>query len=318
MVLTSQGTLLPEPMPCYKAPCRVPSRGLEPTWVADLDVAPRPDDRRGQHRQPYTVTKATNKERVMPHLTRDGVQIYYEDHGQGIPILLSHGFGASTGMWQGQIEAFRDTYRLIPWDMRGHGNSDSPEDQALYSHAHTIEDMRAILDHLRIDQAVIAGHSLGGFMSLAFYVEHPERVKALVLQGCGPGYRNPEARAAWNARTEERARRLEEQGLAALGGGSEVRISTQHAAAGLARAARGILAQRDARVIEILPRISVPVLILVGAGDAPFLNGSNYMASRLQHVTKVIIPDAGHGANVDQPDLVNRLLRHFLAQFASG
>src|SRR5687768_3336574 len=126
----------------------------------------------------------------MPHLRRAGVQLYYEDHGRGEPILLSHGFGASSGMWQQQIEAFQDTYRLLPWDMRGHGQSDSPDDQILYSHAHTVEDMRAILDHLHLDQAIIAGHSLGGFMSLAFHVQYPARVKALILQGCGPGYRN--------------------------------------------------------------------------------------------------------------------------------
>src|SRR4030095_6126127 len=144
----------------------------------------------------------------MPYLPRDGVRIYYEDRGQGLAILCSHGFGASTGMWQGQADALRHAYRLILLDMRGHGESDSPDDQALYSHRHTVEDMRAILDHLRIDQAVIAGHSLGGFMSLAFHVQHPQRVKALILQGCGPGYRNPEARAAWNARAEQRARTL--------------------------------------------------------------------------------------------------------------
>ena len=134
----------------------------------------------------------------MPYTVRDGVHIYYENHGQGLPVLLSHGFGASTGMWQTQIEAFQDTYRLIPWDMRGHGQSDSPDEQTRYSHAHTIEDMRAILDTLHIDQAVIAGHSLGGFMSLAFHVKYPAPVEGLILQGCGPGYRNPETRAAWN------------------------------------------------------------------------------------------------------------------------
>src|SRR6266705_3268077 len=117
----------------------------------------------------------------MPYLIRDGVRLYYEDHGQGIPVLLSHGFGASTGMWRGQVEALQRSYRLIPYDMR------------------------AILDHLHIEQAVIAGHSLGGFMSLAFHVAYPQRVQALILQGCGPGYRNAEARATWNARAEQRA-----------------------------------------------------------------------------------------------------------------
>ena len=81
----------------------------------------------------------------MPYLTRDGVRLYYEDHGQGLPVLLSHGFGASTGMWRGQVEALQQSYRLIPWDMRGHGESESPDDQALYIHQHTVDDMCAIL-----------------------------------------------------------------------------------------------------------------------------------------------------------------------------
>jgi pimeloyl-ACP methyl ester carboxylesterase len=251
----------------------------------------------------------------MPYLTRDGIGIYYEDHGHGLPILFSHGFGASTGMWQGQVDALRDAYRLILWDMRGHGESDSPDDQALYSHQHTVEDMRALLDHLRIDRAVIAGHSLGGFMSLAFHVHYPQRVQGLILQGCGPGYRNPEARAAWNARAEQRARTLQDQGLAVLGGGSEVRVSMQRSAMGLARAARGILTQVDASAIDSLPHIAVPVLVIVGDRDTPFLNGSHYMAGKIPHVTKVVVAQAGHGVNVDQPAVVNRILRHFLGQF---
>jgi pimeloyl-ACP methyl ester carboxylesterase len=251
----------------------------------------------------------------MPYLTRDGIGIYYEDHGHGLPILVSHGFGASTGMWQGQVDALRNAYRLILWDMRGHGESDSPDDQALYSHQHTVEDMRALLDHLRIDRAVIAGHSLGGFMSLAFHVHYPQRVQGLILQGCGPGYRNPEARAAWNARAEQRARTLQDQGLAVLGGGSEVRVSMQRSAMGLARAARGILTQVDASAIDSLPHIAVPVLVIVGDRDTPFLNGSHYMAGKIPHVTKVVVAQAGHGVNVDQPAVVNRILRHFLGQF---
>ena len=57
----------------------------------------------------------------MPYLERGDARLYYEDDGSGTPILLTHGFGASTGMWRGQVEAFQDRYRLIPWDMRGHG-----------------------------------------------------------------------------------------------------------------------------------------------------------------------------------------------------
>ncbi len=84
----------------------------------------------------------------MPHLDRDGVKIYYDDHGSGPAILLSHGYSATSKMWADQVAAFKDRYRVITWDMRGHGESDSPEDQSLYSEAHTVEDMAALLDAL--------------------------------------------------------------------------------------------------------------------------------------------------------------------------
>jgi pimeloyl-ACP methyl ester carboxylesterase len=150
-------------------------------------------------------------------------------------------------------------------------------------------------------------------MSLAFNVDHPKRVKALILQGCGPGYRRTQSRETWNERAQNRARSLEEGGLAALGGGSEVAVSTQHSARGLALAARGILSQVDARVIDSLPRIAVPVLIVIGDGDAHFLNGSAYMADRIPGAVNVVVPGAGHGVNVDQPDAVNEAFGKFLS-----
>lgn len=248
----------------------------------------------------------------MPYLNRSGIRIYYEDHGQGLPILLTHGYGASTGMWRGQVEAFRDRCRLIPWDMRGHGRSDSPDNQALYTQDLAVEDMLAILDALRIEKAVLAGHSLGGFLSLRFHAKHPERVQALILQGCGPGYRKPEARAEWNKTAEQRARKLEERGLKGLGGGSEVRVSEPGSAAGLARAARGILTQTDSIVIDSLPKVTVPTLVVAGERDAPYLTGTEYMASRIPEAVKHIIRDAGHGPNVDQPQVFNAIVSDFL------
>ena len=109
----------------------------------------------------------------------------------------------------GQVATFQNSYRLIPWDMRGHGRTECPEDVSYYSQLLTDDDMAALLDHLQIEQAEIAGHSLGGFMSLSFNVAHPGRVKALVLQGCGPGYRRDEPRLAWNERSERRAQTLD-------------------------------------------------------------------------------------------------------------
>ena len=248
----------------------------------------------------------------MPHLERGDARVYYEDDGAGLPILLSHGFGASTGMWRGQVEAFKDRYRLIRMDMRGHGRTDCPEDLSHYSQDLTVDDMASLLDHFGVEQAVIAGHSLGGFMSLAFNVAHPDRAKALVLQGCGPGYRRDEPRAAWNERAERRALTLEEGGLAVLGGGAEVGESVQPSAKSLAQAARGILSQVDSRVIDSLPGISVPTLVIIGDGDKPFLDGARYMADRIPGATYVEVPGAGHGVNVEKPEVVNEALAKFL------
>jgi pimeloyl-ACP methyl ester carboxylesterase len=215
-------------------------------------------------------------------------------------------------MWDGQVAEFSDRYRFIRWDMRGHGQSDSPDDPALYSQEHTLGDILGVLDYLEIDKAVIGGHSLGGYMTLAFNARHAGRTKALILQGCGPGYRSDTARATWNIRAENRALSLEEGGLDALGGGAEVNVIEQKSALGLANAARGILSQVDAAAIDSLPGIDVPVLILIGDGDEHYLQGSAYMASRIPGAINVTVPNAGHGVNVDQPNIVNKVFGEFL------
>ena len=71
----------------------------------------------------------------MPKLNRDGVSIYYEVHGSGPPLILTHGYSATSGMWQGQIAALSKHHKLVLWDMRGHGQSDYPADPAAYSEA---------------------------------------------------------------------------------------------------------------------------------------------------------------------------------------
>lgn len=249
----------------------------------------------------------------MPFVERDGVRIFYEAAGEGPPVLLSHGYSATSRMWRGQVEALAPRYRIITWDMRGHGQSDSPDDPALYSEAATVGDMAAILDTLGIDTAVIGGLSLGGYMSLAFHLAHPGRVRALMLFDTGPGYRNPAGREAWNRTAEARAVAFETRGLDALGSGAEVRIAQHRSAKGLALAARGMLAQFDSRVIESLEGVRVPTLVLVGEKDEPFLGATDYMAARIPGAQKVVIPGAGHAANIDNPAAFNAAVEAFLA-----
>jgi len=248
----------------------------------------------------------------MPYLNRDGVNIYYEERGKGPAVLLSHGYSASTRMWAGQMEALSDRYHMIAWDMRGHDRSDSPNNPALYSHEATVADMAAILDACGARRAVIAGLSLGGFMSLAFNLALPERVAALMLFDTGPGYKKDGPREEWNKMTGSMAKALETKGLAAAGAGPEATLAHHRSAQGLAHAARGMLAQKDGRVIESLPAIEVPTLVLVGENDAQFRPSADYMAAKIPGAEKVILENAGHAANIDQPAAFNAAVRAFL------
>ena len=216
-------------------------------------------------------------------------------------------------MWQGQIEALSRHYKLVLWDMRGHGRSDYPEDPAAYSEALTVADIAALLDVVGAGKAIVGGLSLGGYMSLAFYRSHPQRVRALLIIDTGPGFKKDEARDAWNRRAHETADRFDREGLAVLKSLSAERASVTHRnASGLARAARGMLTQRDATVMETLPTIKVPSLVVVGADDKPFLAASDYMAAKIPGAEKVMIPAAGHAANIDQPTAFNEGVLAFL------
>src|SRR6188768_231067 len=144
----------------------------------------------------------------MPKLNRDGVNIHYEVHGDGPPLILTHGYSSTSAMWQGQIAALSRQHKLVLWDMRGHGQSDYPADPAAYSEALTVADMAALLDAVGARQAIVGGLSLGGYMSLAFYRAHPERVRALLIIDTGPGFKKDEAREVWNKRSLDNADRF--------------------------------------------------------------------------------------------------------------
>ncbi len=199
--------------------------------------------------------------------------------------------------------------------MRGHGRSDYPTAQSEYSEEKTVADMAALLDAVDAKQAVVGGLSLGGYMSLAFDATYPERVKALLIVDAGPGYKKDDARDGWNRNALKTAERYEKDGLGPLGGGSAERRTARHRdATGLARAARGMLTQKDGRVIESLPRIKVPSIVIVGENDTPFLAASDYMAAKIPGARKAVIPNAGHAANIDNPEAFNTVVETFLAE----
>jgi pimeloyl-ACP methyl ester carboxylesterase len=245
-----------------------------------------------------------------------GVTLAFQVHNPqapDVPLLLTHGFGATAGMWDRNVDALSVDRPVIVWDQRGHGSSDAPVDMDLYSEQISVADMAAILDAAGADRAVLGGMSLGGYLSLAFNLVHPQRVAALVLVDTGPGYRNDAARDKWNAWVERRAQELE-SGRTRADSSAELAQAVHEHPEGLPRAARGVMAQKDARVISSLDGITVPTLVIVGAQDTEFLAGADYMHRHIPSSRRVVIDNAGHAANMDQPESFNTAVRDFLEQ----
>lgn len=251
---------------------------------------------------------------MMASLDRDGVSIHYQVHGEPTdraPLLLTHGYSSSASMWAPNLAALGARRQIVTWDIRGHGQSGSSRRPELYSEAASVGDMGGVLDAAGIDRAVVGGLSLGGYLSLAFHLGHPSRVTGLLLFDTGPGFKNDDARAQWNHYAETTAASFEHDGLASLSASPEVGADHQDPV-GLAMAARGILTQRDARIIESLPKIGVPTLVVVGADDRHFLAAANYMAAKIPNAELAVLTGAGHASNIDQPEAFNQEVARFL------
>lgn len=242
------------------------------------------------------------------------MQIHREITGQGPVVLLTHGFGASSHMFAETVGALAEDHTVIAWDLRGHGRSDSPDDPSAYSVAASLHDMATLLDEAGADRAVLLGHSLGGYLSLEYALAHPAQVAGLVLVDTGPGFRNDRSRAAWNEMAEQYAGALEERGLDGLPGSEELRRSVHRGVTGLIHTARGTLRQSDAHVLEGLPTIEAPALVVVGSRDEPFLAGSRYLADKIPSARLVVIDGAGHAPSVTHPEAFNAEVRAFLAE----
>jgi pimeloyl-ACP methyl ester carboxylesterase len=258
----------------------------------------------------------------MPRLDVFCTHLYYEDTGQVSrpedTLVLVHGFGDSGLLWKAQVEHFKDRYRVVTMDMRGHARSGAPEELGLYTQDQVVEDVRAIMDHVGAYKAIMGGHSLGGYTVMRFYQRYPERVRALILSGTGPGYRRMEGAKQWTQMNEEAAAQWESRGLDTVvdarkedigrHGGQE---PIHHTLRGLAYVRRGVM--RMPPLVD--PTLmDVPLIVLAGEKDEPFLGSSNYIATKAPRATgPIIIKGASHWANFDNPRAWNSAVDEFLA-----
>ena len=253
----------------------------------------------------------------MPTERLNGIDIYYEERGDGFPVVLTHGLGDCAELWSPLAESLADRYRVVSWDMRGHNRSEAPEELDQYTQDLVVEDLRALCDHLGIERAVQGGHSLGGYTALRFYAAYPERVAALLLHGTGPGYRNPDGSQAWTdqlakladwqERNFERTDRRPAKELRV--GAPALATVAQHLVRGVAGVERGVMAHPsfiDATTVR------PPTLAIVGENDKNYLASADYFAAKLPDGRKVVVEGAGHPALLEQPDVVQAAVREFL------
>ncbi len=275
----------------------------------------------------------------MPHLTTDdGVRLFYEEAGAGVPIVFVHEFAGDHRSYEPQLRHFARRYRCIAYNARGYPPSDVPADGAAYSQDRARDDIRAVLDALGIDRAHIVGISMGGFATLHFGLAYPDRARSLVIAGCGYGA-EPDKRAQFAAEAELSAQRFETLGMreAALAyalGPARVQLQNkdprgwqefadqlaEHSTEGAARTMRGVQARRPSLfdLTERMAAMAVPTLVMTGDEDWPCLEPALLMKRTIASADLVVMPGTGHALNLEEPADFNAQLDRFFHAVDSG
>ena len=275
----------------------------------------------------------------MPHITTgDGVKLYYEEAGQGTPILFVHEFMGEYRSWEAQMRYFSRRYRCIAYNARGYPPSDVPEKIEDYGFEHQRAGILAMLDGLGLAKAHIVGLSMGAFAAFYFGMKWPERALSLTLAGIGSGSM-PEGRARFRQESEAAAVKLLAEGWeksAEVRGNSPTRVQLQnknprgfaefmalvrqHSARGSALTLRGYQALRpslgDFR--EQMAKCALPTLIISGDEDEPCLDASLMLKRHMRSAGLVFMPQTGHACTLEEPELFNMLCERFFHQVESG
>ncbi len=261
----------------------------------------------------------------MPYITvpEQSHRLYYRDYSSnksGVPLVLLHGFTLDSRMWFETAEFFKDDYRVILPDARGHGKSDAPETG--YSRSHRVEDVVALMDALKIDKAHIVGLSMGGTTAIGLALEHQDRLATMTLVSTGAaGYKlggkiSMIDRLARKSGVEAARKKWMQISLGWYGEGQEAlreSLETQmreHSGAIWLDPMRGKYPQETD--LEHVHRIAVPTMILVGERDRVFVPIAEALHKRIASSSLTIYKDVGHMLNLETPTRFNETLKVFL------
>lgn len=253
----------------------------------------------------------------------NGVTLAYSDRGAGLPLVFLHAFPLNRCMWTAQEEALSSRFRVVTVDLRGHGESDAP--LAQYTMDQAADDVRALMDHLSVKQAVLVGLSMGGYILFAFYRKFADRVKGLVLADTRAQADTAEGKDG----RFQMAQVAYKQGPAAIAGLMIPKLLSPAAInanpdlvrtvramiesnqiSGIAGALMAMAERTDS--IPYLKQITCPTQIIVGELDqATPPSDAELMAGRIPGARLSVILGAGHLANLEQPDRFTRIIQLF-------
>jgi 3-oxoadipate enol-lactonase len=261
----------------------------------------------------------------------DGVALEVTDTGSGPALLLVHGFGGAKEDFADHVDALAARHRVVTFDHRGHGESDDPPDVGAYSLDRMATDVLGVADALGIDGFRLLGHSMGGMVARRFVLAHPARVDALVLMDTSPGpvpgidpqladlaaqialddgkdVLRPMLDAAGTLETPAYLRLLEERP-----GYREFEDYKWAALSGVMWAAMAREIVRQPNQLALLAEVRCPTFVIVGAEDESFVEPSRQMAAVIPDAELVVVPDAGHSPQFENPRLWFDALEGFLA-----
>jgi pimeloyl-ACP methyl ester carboxylesterase len=274
----------------------------------------------------------------MPYVEATRAKLYFEESGEGYPIIFIHEFASDIRGWEHQLRHFSPNYRCVAYNARGYPPSDVPADAASYGWEFAVDDIEAVMRGLSIERAHLVGVSMGGYAALQFGLRHPEKVSAIFAAAMGSGS-HPAQRDAWLRETTVLARIFSERGMEGIAeriARGPTRIQLQHKdrkgwqefVARLRELSPRGLSHTMARSQALRPSLHdlrdqlsgmmIPVLFAVGDEDVACLETNLMLKSILPNAGLWIVPNTGHGINLEQPAAFDAQLENFLATVESG
>ena len=190
--------------------------------------------------------------------------------------MFLHGMGTSAATWNRCMELLEDRFTVVAPDLLGHGNSPVPDDPADYTRDRTLVDVDDIVADLA-EPPVLVGHSLGGYLALAYTATRPDAARGVVVLNTGPGYRDDAKREEWNARSRRNAHRF----------GVPEQVTTMNL-------------QEDSVVMDRLAEMTTPTLVLAGGDDrAEYTGAGQYLERKMPHARLVVVDGGGHSMHED-------------------